>query len=187
MDYWSDLSLVQRAKQSDADAFQALIERHYPMVYALAYKYAGLPADAEDIAQEVFIRAARGLGGFREAALFTTWLYRITANVVRDRHRRWRVRQSLDVFKTWLFGKDVPTPEAVAVRASAGRAIEEVLARMSPKKREVFALYELEGLEGEQIADRLGCPIGTVWTRLHHARKDFVKIARRLGCLEELP
>ena len=57
---------------------------------------------------------------------------------------------------------------------------------MAPKKREVFAMFELEGLSGEQIAERIGCPVNTVWTRLHHARKDFLKNARRLGCLDEV-
>jgi len=58
---------------------------------------------------------------------------------------------------------------------------------MAPKKREVFALFELEGLSGDEIAERLGCPVNTVWTRLHHARAEFVKVARRLGCLEVTP
>jgi len=181
-----DAALAARCHAGDETAWEALYDAHFDFVFRVARRLGVPEHEAEDVSHDVFLVAHRRIGDFTEGRL-STWLYRITANVVRDRHRRWRVRQSLDVFKTWLFGKDVPTPEAVAVRASAGRAIEEVLARMSPKKREVFALYELEGLEGEQIADRLGCPIGTVWTRLHHARKDFVKIARRLGCLEELP
>ena len=55
---------------------------------------------------------------------------------------------------------------------------------MSPKKREVFALFELEGLSGDEIAERVDCPVDTVWTRLHHARKQFVKIARRFGYID---
>ena len=72
----------------------------------------------------------------------------------------------------------------MAERKSAESAVERVLERMSPKKREVFALFELEGLSGEAIAERLACPINTVWTRLHHARAEFVTVARRLGCLD---
>ena len=63
--------------------------------------------------------------------------------------------------------------------------MEGVLERMSPKKREVFALFELEGLSGEEIAARIGVPVNTVWTRLHHARREFIKIGRRLGVMEE--
>jgi RNA polymerase sigma-70 factor (ECF subfamily) len=59
-----------------------------------------------------------------------------------------------------------------------------VLERMSPKKREVFALFELEGLSGDEISERIGVPVNTVWTRLHHARKDFLDIAKKLGVLE---
>jgi len=87
------------------------------------------------------------------------------------------------------FGADSPeTPERTATRASARSAVERIFARLSPKKREVLALYELEGLSGPEIALRLGCPLPTVWTRLHHARRDFHKLCGKLGYtdIEEL-
>ena len=66
-----------------------------------------------------------------------------------------------------------------------GLVLERIFARMSPRKREVLALYELEGLSGPEIAERVGCPLPTVWTRLHHARRDFQKLSRKLGYAED--
>ena len=75
-------------------------------------------------------------------------------------------------------------PERSALRTDAARSVGRVLARMAHKKRDVLVLFELEELAGEEIAERLQIPIDTVWTRLHHARKEFARIARELGVLE---
>ena len=77
----------------------------------------------------------------------------------------------------------VRTPLHELESREAERIVADVLQKMAPKKREVFALYELESLSGEEIAERVGCPVATVWTRLHHARKDFERIARKRGVL----
>jgi RNA polymerase sigma-70 factor (ECF subfamily) len=177
------VALAARTRAGDSRAWQALYNAHFDFVYRVARRLGICDGEAEDVTQDVFMVAHRRIAQF-EHGRFSTWLYRITANVVSDRHRRAKVRQSLDVVKTWLWGAAVPTPEALASQASDARAVERVLARMSPKKREVFVMFELEGLDGEQIAERVGCPVGTVWTRLHHARKDFVNIGRKLGCVE---
>lgn len=180
----SDTALVDRCRGGDEHAWEALYDAHFDFVFKVARRLGVPESEAEDVSQDVFIVAHRRLNQF-ESGRLSTWLYRITANVVRDRHRRWKVRRSLDVVKTWLWGVEVATPEALASQRSDAQAVEQVLARMSPKKREVFALFELEGLAGEEVAARVGCPVGTVWTRLHHARKDFTRIARKMGCLEE--
>lgn len=179
-----DGALAARCRSGDPRAWRELYDAHFDFVFRVARRL-GIPeAEAEDVAHDVFVVAHRKLDAFQEGRM-STWLYRITAHVVSDRHRRRRVRESLDGVKTWLWGAEVPTPEALAARRSDGAAVERVLARMSPKKREVFALFELEGLSGDEIAERVGCPVGTVWTRLHHGRQDFLRIARKLGCLEE--
>jgi RNA polymerase sigma-70 factor (ECF subfamily) len=179
MDYWSDLSLVQRAKQSDADAFQALIERHYPMVYALAYKYAGLPADAEDIAQEVFIRAARGLGGFREAALFTTWLYRITLNAAGEFcARRSRHSDGHTAFDE-LHGlhAHASAPEQTTLALQVLKAID----RLPAKLKEAVLLVFCEGFSHKEAAITLGCAETTVSWRIFQARKRLKRLLREEG------
>ena len=180
-----DAILAARCRDGDETAWEALYDGYFDFVFRVARRLGVPEHEAEDVSHDVFMVAHDKIGTFDSGRL-TTWLYRITANVVRDFHRRQRVRRSLDIVKTWLWGVEVPNPEAIAEQTSATRAVERVLARMSPKKREVFAMFELEGLDGAEIAARVGCPQGTVWTRLHHARKDFIRIARKLGCLEEV-
>ncbi|MBK6683438.1 MAG: sigma-70 family RNA polymerase sigma factor [Deltaproteobacteria bacterium] len=177
------LAVVERCRAADAAAWRELYEANYGMVERTARRL-GTPAEeVEDVVHEVFMVVHRRLDDFRGGRL-TTWLYRITANIVSDRHRRRRVRRAFESLKLWIGGQAQDTPDRAAEKAHATRRVEQILERMAPKKREVFALFELEGLPGEEIAERLGCPVGTVWTRLHHARAEFLKIGRRLGALE---
>lgn len=184
---WDDdgtARIVERCRAQDQSAWKELYDAHFDFVYRVARRL-GTPADeAEDVAHDVFEVVYRKLGQFSEGRL-TTWLYRITANVVSDRHRRRRVRRAFEGLKIWIGGSGPDAPDRSAEKQSAGRAVERVLEMMAPKKREVFALFELEGLSGDEIAERLGCPVNTVWTRLHHARQEFLTVAARLGCLEQ--
>ncbi len=178
--------LVRAAQGGDQAAFRALYDAHFDLVYRTCRRL-GLPdADAEDAAQETFIVAARKLDRFSEGKL-STWLYRIAANLVSARHRRRRVREALTAL--WRRPEEpvAPSAERSYEAREAARRVGEILATMAPKKREVFALFELEGLTGEEIAERVGCKVETVWTRLWHARRDFERIARKRGLLEEAP
>src|SRR5581483_8181338 len=147
----------------------------------------GTPAsELEDVTQEVFTTAFSKLDRF-QGGNFGHWLHRICANLVNDRHRKRRVRET---FRS-LFGASPeaeadrsPGPEAKTVRAESERQVAFILSRMKPKHREVFALFELEGLTGDEIAARVGCPVNTVWTRLYHARADFVRIGKKRGYVE---
>jgi len=175
--------LVRAAQGGDSSAFRALYDSHFDLVFRTCRRL-GLPdADAEDATQETFVVAARKLNAFSEGKL-STWLYRIAANLVSARHRRRRVREML--FALWGRHEEPHAPSAERVYESREAALRvgEVLARMAPKKREVFALFELEGLSGEEIAERVGCKVDTVWTRLWHARRDFERIARKRGWAE---
>ena len=179
----SELELVRAASEGDERAFRALFEQHFEFVWR-SCKRLGLPdADAEDAAQEAFLVAHKRLADFTEGR-FTTWLFRIAANLVSARHRRRRVREALRAL--WLSGDEehAPAPDAAYQQREAARRVGEVLARLAPKKREVFALFELEGLSGDEIALRVGCSVATVWTRLFHARKDFQRIAHKRGLIE---
>jgi RNA polymerase sigma-70 factor, ECF subfamily len=181
-----DADLARAAEAGDKRAFAALYEAHFDFVFRTCRRLGLGNADAEDAAQEVFLVASRKLGAFREGK-FTTWLFRIAANVVSSRHRKRRVREAL--FTLWV-KPDEPEPQSGPDkdydRTEASVRVRQVLSRMAPKKREVFALFELEGLSGEEIAERVGCPIDTVWTRLFHARKEFEKIARQRGVIEDV-
>lgn len=180
----ADLELVRKARAGDAAAFRALYENSFDFVFRSCRRLGLGDADAEDVAQETFAIAHRRLADFEDGKL-NTWLYRIAANLVSARHRKKRVRDAL--FSLW--GKheesEAPSPHAAAEAGEAARRVSEVLARMAPKKREVFALFELEGLSGDEVAERVGCKVDTVWTRLWHARRDFERIARQRGLIED--
>ena len=177
--------VLQRCRARDQAAWNELYEAHFDFVFRVARRLGTPASEAEDVAHDVFVVVYRKLDTF-EGDRLTSWLYRITAHVVSDRHRRRRVARAFESLRVWIGSTTPETPERAAERSSASRAVERVLERMSPKKREVFALFELEGLSGDEIAERVGCPVNTVWTRLHHARAEFLKQARRLGCLEEV-
>jgi RNA polymerase sigma-70 factor (ECF subfamily) len=145
------------------------------------------PSELDDVCQEVFVVLFKKLGDFQHGR-FTTWLYRIVANVVSDRHRRRRFREALHGLAEALLPTALApsrTPETDLQEQDAQSTVSRVLSRMAPKKREVFALYELEELSGEEIAERVGCKVETVWTRLHYARKEFHQIAHELGITAE--
>ena len=163
---------------------RALYDQHARIVMARARRL-GLPADeVEDVAQEVFSAAFESLAKVRPGSL-SPFLFRLTSNRVHDRFRRRRVRET---FARW-FGASEPevssdSPEHAALRRDAERSVSRILSRMSQKKREVFALFELEGATGEEIAEQLEIPVDTVWTRLHHARIEFAKVGRSLRLLD---
>lgn len=158
-------------------AFRALYEQHFRFVYRIVARLAGPDADVEDLVHEIFTIAGQKLPSFEGRARETTWLYRIAANVV-SADRRKRRRQRLLGLR-WL--RPLPEDECVegpdrdVERSDAQRLVHEVLSQMSEKKRTVFILFELEGLPGHEIAEMVGCPLDTMWTRLFHARRDFRK------------
>ena len=178
-----DMELLERCRAGDGASWRALHQAYFPYVWRTARALGTPPEELDDVCQEVFEVAFRKLDRFRDG-LFTTWLYRIIANVVSSRHRRRRVRRAF----TEMLQRSPPppavrTPAQIAEARQVERAVAEVLERMAPRKREVFALFELEGLSGEEIAERVGCGVATVWTRLFHARRDFERIARKRGVL----
>jgi RNA polymerase sigma-70 factor (ECF subfamily) len=178
--------LLAECVRGERSAMRALYDRHVRVVMARARRL-GLSADeAEDVAQEVFTTAFQSVAKIRPGAL-GAFLFRLTSNRVTDRFRRRRVREA---FARWFGASEPETsldgPEAAALRRDAERQVASILARMSQKKRDVFALFEIEGASGEEIAAELQIPIDTVWTRLHHARIEFTKIGRGLKLLEDI-
>lgn len=158
-------------------AFRELYERHFRFIYRIVTRLAGPDADVEDLVHEIFSVAGQKLPEFEGRAKESTWLYRIAANVV-SADRRKRRRQRLLGLR-WL--KPLPEDELVegpdrdVERSDAQKLVHDVLSQMSEKKRTVFVLFELEGLPGQEIAEMVGCPLDTMWTRLFHARRDFRK------------
>ena len=159
-------------------------DRHFGFVYRVARRLGTPASELDDVCQETFLVAFRKLGDYGEGR-FTTWLFRITANLVSERHRKRRVRATLSSWFGLGAGADQLArpilPDAALLAREAEAIVSRVLERMAPKKREVLALFELEGLSGEEIAEHVGCRVETVWTRLHYARKDFERLASKLA------
>ncbi len=135
-------------------------------------------ADADDLAQEVFIIVRRKLPDFRSGN-FPGWLFRITQRTVRDlRRKAWFRHSQLQAATQEL--DDLPAngaePSEAYERVESFEVLARLLARMSPKRREAFLLFEVEGYSGEEIAALKQIPLATVWTRLHHARKDLSRM-----------
>ncbi len=128
--------------------------------------------DVDDLLQEVFVVVIRRPQPLLLAESPKAWLYGVAVKVAASARRKHRIRELLRLEEAEVTAP-VPSPQFdVDARATAA-AVHRVLSKLSSKKREVLVLFELQGLSGPEIADALRCPLKTVWTRLHHARKDF--------------
>jgi RNA polymerase sigma-70 factor (ECF subfamily) len=169
-----DTDLVNRAAGGDHTAFQLLVERHRSMVYRVAYQFAGNHHDAEDIAQEVFIKVYRSLDRFRQDAQLTSWMYRIAMNACID-HKRRRAPAGAAPFgeeaelKMLNTPEEKPGPEERAYAGELGDVLEQEIQRLPPGQRVVFIMRHHQGLKLGEIADALGLAEGTVKRQLHAA------------------
>jgi RNA polymerase sigma-70 factor, ECF subfamily len=173
---------------SDRDAkFRDIYESWFDDVVKWLYALGAPGADTEDLAQEIFLVVRRQLPRFRGGNL-AGWLYEISRRTVRD-HRRRAWFRNLVLRRTDIdFAKVPNTAEGPAGRyehAENRRLFQSLVARMSEKLRTAFVLFEIEGYSGEEIARIQDIPLGTVWTRLHHARKEFWKLVNERQRLEE--
>ncbi len=170
----ADTDLISRAAGGDPSAFQALVERHRSMVYRVAYQFAGNHHDAEDIAQEVFIKIYRSLDRFRQDAQLTSWMYRIVMNACIDHRRRQRPATAAP------FGEeaeqrmlntpeDTPGPEDRAYAGELGQVLESEIGRLPNGQRVVFVMRHHQGMKLCEIAEALGLAEGTVKRQLHAA------------------
>ncbi len=179
----ADEELVTRAAAGDADAFETLVGRHEGRVYRLAYRLTGSDADAQDVLQDAFLAAYRGLASFRGTARFSTWLYRITTNaaLLHRRARRRRPAESLEEFLPRFDADGQHVPEPAELRAASraddlleGKLLAEktraALERLPDLYREAFVLRDLEELGTSEVADLLRVDAATVRQRVHRAR-----------------
>jgi RNA polymerase sigma-70 factor (ECF subfamily) len=176
-----DAQLIPLAAQGDRVAFQTLVERHRTMVYRVAYQFAGNHHDADDIAQDVFIKVHRSLPRFRQDAQFTSWLYRIAMNACIDHRRRHAPLASNDDVELGDRATGEPDPEDRAYAGELGAALEAAIDRLPPRQRLIFGMRHFEDLKLIEIARALGLAEGTVKRQLHaavHRLRDILRDAR---------
>jgi RNA polymerase sigma-70 factor (ECF subfamily) len=176
----SDHSLASAAGQGDMGAFEQLYERHNRRVYSLCLRMTQNIAEAEDLAQEVFIQLFRKIGSFRGESAFTTWLHRLTVNQVlmHFRKRSVKLERTTEEGETpvqIVRGTENPNSMRVIDRIS----LDSALKQLPPGYRSVFVLHDIEGHEHDEIGKILGVAVGTSKSQLHKARMKLRKLLKK--------
>jgi RNA polymerase sigma-70 factor, ECF subfamily len=168
--------LISRARDGDQDAFRQLVERYQGAVYNLAYRMLGDPGDAEDAAQEIFVRIYRQLGRYDPARKFSTWTLAIATNFCIDQLRRRRMQLvPLENIIPWARAREAG-PEGEAITQEERDEVQRLITQLPEKYRAPLVLRYFEELSCAEIAEVLGMPEGTVKTQIHRARKALGKL-----------
>jgi len=180
--------VLSKAVAGDAAAFRALYTQHRADVARLIFRMLGARSDLEDIVQEVFIQVYRSLKDFRGQSKFSTWLHRVTVNVVLMHRRAARSRPVLseELSEDLSADRDFAPPDEDADRRERMRAFARLIDRLGEKKRTVFILHELEGLPPTDIGAIVGAPVLTIRTRLFYARRELQAMLAEEPVLEFL-
>lgn len=172
MEQLTDEQLVDHVRQGDEEAYRFLIERHKNYIYTLVYRMVEHRETAEDLTQEIFIKLYRSLVHFRGDAKFTTWVYRLTVNLVTDYRRAQRRKPYeaiLDKVKGW-FGNREEEPEAVALQKEEQQTVQRLLSELPDKYRLIMYLYHYKQLSYQEIAEVTQLPLKTIETRLYRGK-----------------
>jgi RNA polymerase sigma-70 factor, ECF subfamily len=177
----ADIDIINRFKNGDTSAFGEIVLKYQDKVYNLCRHMLRSAEDAEDAAQDVFLKAFQALPKFQPDASLSTWLYRIATNTCIDRRKK-------PIFES-LFGdsgegeklindraSDAPSPEKLYQSKQIDQALQENLGKLSPKLRAIIILKEIEDLSYEEIADTLEISMGTVKSRIARAREELQKL-----------
>jgi RNA polymerase sigma-70 factor (ECF subfamily) len=175
----SDQQLVERVQAGDKAAFDLLVRKYQHRVLKLVSRFVSDAAEAEDVAQEAFLKAYRALASFRGDSAFYTWLYRIAINTAKNAlvsNRRRPVDFDLDLQDPEQYDrharlKEGDTPEGVLLTEEIRNVVERAMEQLPEDLRTAIILRELEGLSYEEIAEAMDCPVGTVRSRIFRARE----------------
>ena len=168
-----DARLVAAARRGDHAAYGALVRKYQDRLCSLLLHVCGSVPDAQDAAQEAFLRAYTKLDTYNGASAFHTWLFRIAMNVMISQHRRKQTRARFDQAQSLptdiLRGKS-ESPDESLLRQERAAQVQAALAKLSDEHRSILVLREVEGCDYDEIAGALAIPVGTVRSRLHRAR-----------------
>jgi RNA polymerase sigma-70 factor (ECF subfamily) len=170
-----DATLVAACAQRTPGAFQELLSRYRRPAITLAYQMLGNLEDAEDVAQEAFVRVFQAIPRFRGQAAFSTWLYRIVTNLCLGNRRRRRATVELEAVR------EPSAPDSPSQQVTEALLTRQVLDAMPPELRAILLLRDQEGLSYTEIAEALRLPLGTVRSRLSKARMAFRQIWNELS------
>jgi RNA polymerase sigma-70 factor (ECF subfamily) len=189
----SEAQAIERAKHGDGEAFQVLYDMHKRRVYSLCLRMTANTAEAEDLAQEAFLQLYRKIATFRGESAFSTWLHRLSVNVVLM-HLRKKGLPVVSLEETTQGGTEEDTPkkdfgaEDVALAGSIDRLqLQKAVESLPPGYRTIFVLHDVEGYEHNEIATIVGCSIGNSKSQLHKARmklRDLLKMNRAVKAVK---
>lgn len=177
-----DLELVHRSQAGDIAAYEELVRRYHSRIYGLVYGMTSNREDAEDMVQEVFVKAWKALGNFRGQSGFYTWIYRIALNRTINFRKRRNRRQTVSFDE---FDPDVKTSESYREFSSKGSVLRKMslsefqekmnaaMLKLSEKHRAVVTMHDIQGMSHAEIADVMDCSEGTVRSRLFYAHKQL--------------
>lgn len=174
-----DPTLIRAMKEGDDAAFGQFYRAHARVVLSWVIRLGGPNMDAEDVAQEIFMIALRKIHTFRGDAKVTTWLFAITRNVVNNRRRKMAIRRFVGMDRIERLADDVALGDEHLHRKQQRKIVQQALETLPQKHREVLVLMDLEERPAKEVAEMLGVPPGTIYSRLHYARIAFSKGLKR--------
>jgi len=186
----TDAELVASALRGSQDAFRELVTRFERPVYSLVLRMVQDPGVAEDLAQEVFVKAFRRLNTYDPRWKFSSWLFKIAHNTTIDHLRRGvpetvpletGVEDDRGSLAAILADETVESPQAAAERRDLGRALERAISSLRPDYRAAVLMFYVHGASYQEICEATGLPLGTVKTNLHRARKELAQVMGGLG------
>lgn len=185
----SEQDLVRQCQAGRTDAFDELVTRYRTRIFAMIYNMVHNEQDAWDLAQESFLKAWRSIKRFRGKSTFYTWIYRIVMNVTIDWLRKKQIKAGGAEFDDSIQLKEIdpasktvpradPLPHMRMERAEIRSRIDDAIRQLSPDHRAVILMKEIEEMQYHEIAEALGCSIGTVMSRLFYARKKLQNLLK---------
>ncbi len=189
----SEAQLLAAARGGDGQAFDELVSRHADRVYGLLLRHTASPEEAEDLAQECFLRAFKGLDSFRGGASFFTWVYRIAVNLSHSNRRSMGRRRKMEVQmssagsgqdddeREMQFAAEESPPDQPLHQQETINLVQEALATLKDDYRQIVILRDVQGMDYEGIAALAGITRQAVKSRLHRARGELALVLQRMG------